>query len=642
MKINRNLISDQSTSVPAYISKLDSKRLELLNNRMTRSESTVVDQISSSSFSVEKPVELTAEKTEEVLKEIDPMEFLLDKYFTLLYSSSNMLEHFVKSSIPKMHLLRRDNVQLAKDCLVKLSVGSLNKFEKRHLLNINEKEPMSTILERWCDENSLILAESEFKYRLKRAEKLKISIKNHESLVKYFDMWKLKDLKLQILVTLELLKIINNEPKTAQKTAEKTNDANLESKSSKPQTHKLYSSNLIGRKRKNRKRLIPTSLGTVIPASLNFDTDLRNNRLFEDVIKENNMELNPSNLTNLVNIYFEKLCVYDAINGYDYKNINSSWGFLSNCVMPFYETHHKKLLSELAVKSRGPAFLLELKSRKERKAREQRRQLKQKEESLKVKPERKSTVLDLSEIRLKRSHSSFSAPKVDMSRKTFSMTVSNTFTESQSITRTNSINYSDPVLFSDASKSSESGLSTHELQSKKRKLLAPQKAKKVTTSDPLSKDNSTKVYEIFHHNQIIEATPMKPSKFYDPDIYNSGITSNAVKLGATENQIITSSPALRNFSPSKNRNRLGPSIVGTETQISETPQLERVQIRPGVFEIGSSPLKSAQKIAQNGFSLLADVTPVKSVPMIVESSPLFPNTAPIPASKSISRKLEFT
>ena len=663
-----NSFADRSTfssfggisELPTSISMLDSKRLELLTNRMTRSNSSFTGKVSRMDKLSEPTILPEKRKPEDVLKDIDPVEFMLDKYFSLLYSSSNMLEHFVKSSITKMHLLRRDNVQLAKECMLKLRIGSLNNFEKRHELDFADNDPMETILDMWCAVEAKMIDKTEMKYRLKRAQKLK-SLENHASLMAYLDSVKIKDLKLQILVALELLKLINDDPRgaTASLSSEtkKVNDTDTQPK--RPQMVKRYSSSLVGRKR-NRKRLIPTLLGTVMPASINFDVDLRDNTLDQGTGKVE--ELNSSNLINLINIYFEKLCVYDAVKGYDYKHINSSWGFLSNCVIPFYEKYHRKLLSDLAVKSRGPAFLLKLKAQKEKKDREQRRKMMQKEGSSCSKIERKSTGINLSEIRLNRSHSSFSAPKVDMSRKTFSMETSTlfaSFVDSPpiNVTRNNSIN-SDPALFSDISRSSEPANNTDLLASKKRKLLAPHREKrrlKGTSSSELhdtdkesndcsSSNNKTKqAYSIFHHNQVIEATPVKSTRLQEltSPLGEYSFVKNTPKLINPTNQVTNPSVTFRRITPPRGSIQSTLTAIGTETQISETPQLERVQIRPGVFEIGSSPLKSAEKRTRGEAIIIAAETPLKATPMIVDSSPVLQSNATVKAAKSISRKLDF-
>jgi hypothetical protein len=651
-----------TSELPASISMLDSKRLELLTNRMTRSNSSFTGKVSRMDKLSEPTILPEKRKPEDVLKDIDPVEFMLDKYFSLLYSSSNMLEHFVKSSITKMHLLRRDNVQLAKECMLKLRIGSLNNFEKRHEFDFADNDPMETILDMWCAVEAKMIDKTEMKYRLKRAQKLK-SLKNHASLMAYLDSVKIKDLKLQILVALELLKLINNDPRGATEATslsletKKVNDTDTQPK--RPQMVKRYSSSLVGRKR-NRKRLIPTLLGTVMPASINFDVDLRDNTLDQGAGKVE--ELNSSNLINLIIIYFEKLCVYDAVKGYDYKHINSSWSFLSNCVLPFYEKYHKKLLSDLAVKSRGPAFLLKLKAQKEKKDREQRRKMMQKEGSSCSKIERKPTGINLSEIRLNRSHSSFSAPKVDMSRKTFSMETSTlfaSFVDSPpiNVTRNNSIN-SDPALFSDISRSSEPANSTDLLASKKRKLLAPHREKKrlkgtssselhdtdKESNDCSSSNNKTKqAYSIFHHNQVIEATPVKSIGLQEltSPLVEYSFVKNTPKLINPTNQVTNPSVTFRRITPPRGSIQCTLTAIGTETQISETPQLERVQIRPGVFEIGSSPLKSAEKRTRGEAIIIAAETPLKATPMIVDSSPVLQSNATVKAAKSISRKLDF-
>lgn len=355
--------------------------------------------------------------SDKVLKIIDPIKFLCDRYFATLYEDSTLLEHFVKSSIPKMHLLRRDNLKLAKDCLFNLMVESLIDFDKRHSLipRYDDKMKIAEFSEQWLS-NDLLLDETESAYRLKVLESMDIGadviLSKVDRLNDFLDKLKVRDLKLQILLNLEMLKIIQSEtnPKTSSK-EEKVENHDKKNKRQSSVTRPRFTNSLVGKK----KRLIPTLLGTVIPTGIQFDTDLR-----LEPEPKNAKELTVDGTKRLIGLLFDKLCVCDAIMGLDYKDLESSWGFLSNCIIPFYEKDHCKLLTKLAIKSRGPTFVLRRRSRKEkeerRKERAKERQKERSDNRSSTKLERKVTNIDLSSIKLKRSHSSFNS-KLDLSKK---------------------------------------------------------------------------------------------------------------------------------------------------------------------------------------------------------------------------------
>ena len=530
---------------------------------------------------------LSSTSPDKVLRTIDPVEFLTDKYFTTLYSASTMLEHFVKSSIPKMHLLRRDNLKLAKDCLSKLLIETLSDFDRRYDFQ-NEHESilkLESFKKLWLSDEKL-LDEIERNYRLDHLKRQDFTQNmDLNKLNDLMDNLKLKDLKLQILLDLELLKILKYENESEKVKVKENDQRKAEVKSKKEKRTSLvsnrYSGSLVGKK----KRLIPTLLGTVIPTSMDFDVDLR----FAPE-EDKNKYLTIDGVEKLIKIFFDKLCVYDAIMGLDYKDLNSSWGFLSNCVIPFYAKDHRHLLKLLAIKSRGPAFTLKIKSRKERKQRQEKRKEKlekAKEVNYKaVNTERKATSIDLSKIRLKRSHSSFGNPKADLSRKTISMV------NSTSIVSSVTDLVPDPLHLPDLAHSVDTMNSSLDIKgfmnSKKRKLQAPKrKSPKLQSTKPdlsnkseINTGNNPEIHdvqeEIFRRNQVIEATPRK-----NPSAASDHLAGNLTSMIFPYQE--------KSSRKQDNNSQVTENLV--TTQITETPAIERVQVRPGVFEIGSSPIK---------------------------------------------------
>lgn len=586
---------------------------------------------------------------EKVLKIIDPIEFLTDKYFATLYGKSTMIEHFVKSSIPKMHILRRDNSKLAKDCLSKLLIESLIDFDKRHDFGLESVNviKLDIFKSNWLATEKLI-ADTERSFRLEIIDKMNmpdtIIEADKEKLSRFLDKFKLKDLKLQILLGFELLKLLKLEKKEVELHNKEVSlvidDLKPQKKEKRPLLiSKRYSNPLVGKK----KRLIPTLLGTVIPTSMDFDVDFR----VQDK-QEKNTQYTVNGIEDLIKVLFDKLCVYDAIMGLDYKEIDSSWGFLSNCVIPFYETDHRPLLCNLAIKSRGPTFALKRKSQKERKKlREKRKERKEKEKQVQdnFKLERKTTNIDLSRLKLQRSHSSFGNSKADLSRKTFSMTRSVTSGINSTENEPDLNNYfiQAPEL-EDSVKVVESALKESRgfMHSKKRKLLAPQKATRLRSgklsSNPKNNETDSEPpaaiiadtendRSLFRPNQIIEATPRKNTiKKAANDLHDSIFSPSNIKTDSVKFQY--TSPEKANTA---------------KTEISETPMKERVQVRPGVFEIGSSPMKS-EETPKKRLTQFQSIIETPEQQIVASSSPatrILTEPRKTPLTKSTKRKLDF-
>lgn len=574
---------------------------------------------------------LSSTSPEKVLKTIDPLQFLTDKYFTTLYSASTMLEHFVKSSIPKMNLLRRDNLKLAKDCLSRLLIETLSDFDRRYDVQ-NEHQgilKLDNFQKVWLSDEKL-LDEMERSFRLDHLKQQNFTQNmDLDKLNEFMDKMKLKDLKLQILLDLELLRILKYENESEKKEVQENDEKTVvESRKEKRPSlvSKRYSGSLVGKK----KRLIPTLLGTVIPTSMDFDVDFR---FAPEEDKKRYLTIDA--VEKLVKIFFDKLCVYDAIMGLDYKDLNSSWGFLSNCVIPFYGKDHRQLLKLLAIKSRGPAFTLKIKSRREQKQRQERRKEKlekAKDASYKtVNTERKTSSIDLSKIRLKRSHSSFNNSKADLSRKTISMVNSTSIVSSAGdLGPSNDLLHPPDLAYSADTKFPVEIKGF--MKSKKRKLQAPKRKPPKLQSDKsdfsvkteTNAVNKLDIHEVqeemFRRNQVIEATPRK-----NTSASLDYLTGDLVSI----------------ISPYQEKSSRKQDIDPTTTQITETPAFERVQIRPGVFEIGSSPLKSSDSPHIKSSKVNEQWTG-KGQQIYPSTTKLSVSTSTAHSNKTTKRKLDFS
>ncbi|ONH71624.1 hypothetical protein BOH78_4362 [Pichia kudriavzevii] len=250
-----------------------------------------------------------AHESKDVLKSIDPIEFLLDQYFTILYDDSFVIERFVKFSVSKMHLLKHNNSQLGKECLTKLLVHSLHKFDKRYDIAVSEGTEVSELITKWLSPE-ILLDPLESKFRENIFNKLgidkqaKVTFTDNGKIAECFNNLKIRDAKLQILIDMELLKVIKTEdpgtrltpihvPSTAKPARPKGKRTQLISK--------RYSNKPTDKKR----RLIPTLLGSVIPEDFDVDVDLRGQ-------SEPEVEITRETLEKLIEGLFEKLCAPDA------------------------------------------------------------------------------------------------------------------------------------------------------------------------------------------------------------------------------------------------------------------------------------------------------------------------------------------
>ncbi|GME70049.1 unnamed protein product [Ambrosiozyma monospora] len=81
---------------------------------------------------IEQPSQPSQSQINVELTNIDPQEFLASKYFTFLYTQSTPIQYFVKTTLPKVHILAHDNVELVKESISKFILPSMNEFDKRH------------------------------------------------------------------------------------------------------------------------------------------------------------------------------------------------------------------------------------------------------------------------------------------------------------------------------------------------------------------------------------------------------------------------------------------------------------------------------------------------------------------------------
>ncbi|GMG21267.1 unnamed protein product [Ambrosiozyma monospora] len=200
---------------------------------------------------------------------------------------------------------------------------------------------------------------------------------------------------------------------------------------------------LVGRK----KRLVPTLLGTTVVADLQFTTDLRQDN--KNAAAKQSTELTKADLETNIRLMVDRLCVWDAIGGVSPKDDDSSYVFLTSCVVPYYQKVHMKLLKELVNKVKGPSMSRKEKEERKKKKIEELKKRKKKARELELAEAKfdsrmnsgngKTTSffdkprLQLSPMKVRRTASSLISQKqTDLSKKTFQMVSTASLSQLQS------------------------------------------------------------------------------------------------------------------------------------------------------------------------------------------------------------------
>ncbi|KAG7866713.1 hypothetical protein KL918_003610 [Ogataea parapolymorpha] len=253
------------------------------------------------------------------LSHVDPHAFLAERYYSTLYQSTTPLQFFAKTALPRVHVLSRSNYQLARETISSFIIRSMTNFNQRF-----------DFCRSSCTSSLNLLNDDELSYRV---DFLRNHARNSEEQFREsLDNLRLREAKLQVILCLDLLRLLNGEEDHQKPTPRKSKV--------------IYTKrSLVGRK----KRLIPTLIGTAIPVNAKFTTDLRN-------IQDNSTnELTSNVLTTNINALMDKLCVHDAIMGLSLNEDDSTYRFLISSVVPFFQKSHPKLLRELINKAKGPS-----------------------------------------------------------------------------------------------------------------------------------------------------------------------------------------------------------------------------------------------------------------------------------------------
>lgn len=562
----------------------------------------------------------------------DPTSFLGERYYSMLFTEKSIISHFSKSSLPKLHLIcNKDNKQIF-ETINNLLIPDIEGLHSKYSNILKDGLKLEDFTINWISKESNFCSIEEAKYKRIFCDHLKKSVTSGLNLFTsetFSDKWnnlKIKETKLQIILALELLKIVKSAPLIGK-------EFSTPIINKKPIKRKRNV--LVGKK----KRLMPTLLGTVIPRSSNFDFDFRNQEtqpLEERIFNEKTLRTTES-LVELINVLFDILIVQDALVGRNHKDQSSAYLFITGNLIPYYEKDHLSVLKQLVGKVRGASYLTKRKTKrdKERKMREkQERSLKRKKSKhadisvLKNELKLKRDPSESSDLKLKRTHSSFTS-NIDWERKGFDMVKSSSNLASSQrqfdmdiLTSTNTL--SDDLLSSQPKSQTLGGF----MNSRKRqrelkaqyvspqKVIEPETPKKIKKRMEVLKNMFANESNI-KAGDVIEATPAKNRIRAMPD-ENDFIPANKnSRIEMAELSAIMESPFQIKRTPVKGKQRkLGIGLINEtpvksnsvleinstpmkpptpiKMTIEETPKITRVEIKPGIFEITSSPFRSPE------------------------------------------------
>ncbi|KAG7817414.1 hypothetical protein KL928_004149 [Ogataea angusta] len=459
------------------------------------------------------------------LSQIDPHAFLAERYYSTLYQRTIPLQFFAKTALPRVHVLSHSNIHLARETISSFIIRSMTSFNQRFEFSRSS-----------CTSSLNLLNDDELSYRVDFFRNS--SGDSDEQFRASLEDLKLREAKLQVILNLELLRLLDG-GKYHQK----------------PTIRKLgvvYTKrSLVGRK----KRLIPTLIGTAIPVHARFTTDLRK---FQD---DSSNELTSDLLMTNINALMDKLCVHDAIIGLSSIEDDSTYRFLVNSVAPFFQKSHPKLVRELLNKSKGPSV-----SKKSRYSHEGHLKTIHSPPPKPKSANRSDTSilgnsLEFSDLKLKRKASNLGMTQ-NLSKKTFDMIKSTSITQQLSTSQTGI--ESQPLLqtASNSSKTRISRISTFEKSAifSHRKRHIPSKHydnTEVQTNSyteveatPVKKPHAS--LEVYASPCDLKTTMNDISPIHTNKISDTYVSGTPLKINAQENEnIIQTIENLSTASPSK-------------------------------------------------------------------------------------------
>lgn len=559
---------------------------------------------------------------------MNPESLLAERYYSMLLTEKSMVSHFSKSSLPKLQLMCKNDMKKVFEVINSVLIFDVEEIHTKYSSLVENDTKLPDFTEIWLAKQSKFCPEDENKYKRQFCDYLQKRIPPNIKLIvsdvfkRKWDGLKIKETQLQIILALEQLKIVKADPSLGTDTPMPV--------AKKPVKRKRNV--LVGKK----KRLMPTLLGTVIPTAANFDFDFRHQEtlpLEERLVNVRAVRTKES-LIELVKSLFDILSVQDALVGKNHKDPSSAYSFIVTNLVPYYEKDHLSVLKELVGKVRGASYLAKRKSKRDK----ERKRKEKEERNLKRSVSQRSDIsllkneLNLSrhssqaaDLKLKRTHSSFTS-NMDWDRKGFDMVkCSNNL--ASSLTQLDgdlqsSTTFSDEVLISQPKSQTLGGFMNS--RKRQRELKAAYVAPTVV-AEPETPRKIKKRMDLMNNmfandpnikaGDIIEATPAKNRIRPIPD--GNSLIPISKRFHGENVQLadIIESPFQIKRSPVKDKQRkLGVGTVSAtptkstgimevnstpmksnspvKQKVQETPQETRVEVKPGIFEINSSPFKS--------------------------------------------------
>lgn len=537
------------------------------------------------------------------LTKVDPQEYLGYRYFMMLYKEAIPTQFFTKSTISRVYVLAHFDNELVRQSLSKYMIKTIRDFDKRysftHLNDEDDQEFRSAgFSDRWLDED-IMLDKSESSFRKQYLDKLLGSsgTLDNASVASKLTKLKIRDAKLQILLDLETLYLLNIEQSETSSSSPIPSDiTTIKRKTRKHRS--LVRRRLVGHK----KRMLPTFIGMAIPVDTHFTTDLRH------ISSTKPERLDSAAVEQLIRGWFDRLCVWDAILGVPETDDNSSFSFLKTSVLPFYSKKHHKLLKELVSRSRG----VPLDKHRHHHSHHRHNSHKQPSdsssqyESMPPLGSSKSMREFSSRPSLRRASSSLAGLKDLQPRKMASSYVSHEDFSKKTFEMVRTTSFSQLFAHKSMKESTiqvhhESSIFDH---SRKRKLVAPRQRRKRVRKAEVTEIKATPQKRRRHYKvskeTIAKTSPLKPVNEETQEITSSVVKATPSKQGSEMKRngtmvIIDSSPAVK-VSPLKQKTPgLKPSAMSIESLMETSSAKIDGDTDDGLDTLFSSPITSPKK-----------------------------------------------
>lgn len=271
------------------------------------------------------------------LDKLDAKQYFTDKYYTFIYSSELRMAHFVKNTLSKVKLLCKNKSSGSTEAtilyqkLLEETALSFTAFDSKY-----ENQSTELIKEEANVEKlrRSLLARN---WEIHDYEEL---IEMNDALTKLNCIHKLRELKLQIVICLELLSF----------TTMDKNFINFESRYKKKLIQKAYlysSSNFIGRKRKTKTKKIEHDTNVSIDLCDTLDIWVDKLCITETILGINSNSVHPTELK--IDTYIKTKILRAASE-------SSSPGFYKQVLLPFYSRKVPNAVNFVSNKMKGTSF----------------------------------------------------------------------------------------------------------------------------------------------------------------------------------------------------------------------------------------------------------------------------------------------